>query len=122
MLRKQEYHPVFAFLLVSKLMNEYRQAYQTAPFWRERGNVRPQTLFAVGKNGTPFLSRCEALQGFTSRQACDSGRQNLLSEDFEGEAECFFIKDKDAKTGKRKACKTKLLSGEKGGPSKMVDS
>ena len=43
--------------------------------------------------------------GLIARQAFGSGRQNLLSVDFEGGVECFFMEDKDAKTGKRKAGK-----------------
>ena len=42
----------------------------------------------------------------------------FVVEDCRGEAECsLFAKDKNAKASKRKACKTQLLSGEKGGPA-----
>ena len=34
---------------------------------------------------------------------------------FEGKVECFFIKGRDAKAGKRKACRMQLLSWKKGG-------
>ena len=68
------------------------------PFWTVSHDMvseplcteRPQTTFAVGKMATPFSSLCEALQDFTGRQAYGSGRQNFLSEDFEGERNVLF--------------------------------
>ena len=70
------------------------------PFWTVSHNMvsepprieRQQTTFAVGKMATPFSSRCEAPQGFTDLQAYGSGRQNLLSEDFEGKSGMFLYK------------------------------
>ena len=58
----------------------------------ERGDKGSKLRLLSAKMATPFLSRCESLQGFTGLQACSSGRQNLLSEDFEGESGMFSFK------------------------------
>ena len=44
-----------------------------------------------------------------------SGRQNFLSEDFEGKVECFFIKDKDSKALQMRSMQHVSRSGEEGG-------
>ena len=69
----------------------------------------------------PFLGRYEPW--LISRQACGSGRCNSR-ELQEVKRNVLLIKNKNAKTKRRKICKSKLLSGEKGGPSaqRMGDS
>ena len=75
-------------------------------------------MFAVCANPS-WIRRSAKPYGL--RVSKPAARDRAIFADCRNEAEFFLIKDKNTKAKKRRAFKTKLLSGEKGGPSDLSD-